>query len=1307
MKNGHPRFVTAGPMGAAMQLEPPFDFDGVTLRVFPLRARLHQLQRFVDDYLNLVPPQVARFRVPLPYAFLALINYGKMAVDAANMGWIAQREILFCVPLEWYRLEAGRYVFQGWAFVSPFIYVDNELSMATGRNVYGWPKSLATLDPELSAWMESPRARTRLATASTMVFPKAYEGYRQEQRVFLEVTQGLGPSPFQVPPDLGGPAMPWVAIPNAVRSSADLLRDSLGLFGAMGLTERQPYVGPSAYAAMARQIGRDANPFGPDLAFNTINLKQFRSADNPSAVCYQALTNARMEMKAYKHGGLLGDGSVLLGDSSGGFRVLLHRYEATPIIDTLGLEVEAEWEGPGATVASLKPVLPYWLDLDMRYHKGETLAWRTKVTDGWKVGAGDGAKRYAKDVPARPPGPTVNPYNTTTAGASQGIGGALTFPDSTFRVLPLLADPTRLEAFLQGYLNEPLASEGMCFEPWGRYVYLVLGNHNGVASETNNVGGWADYDVKILVAVKWYDVDPATTERTLRGVALVPAFAYANSTMATITSTEVTGIPMMKAVIESPPGTWLADSGPGDATTDPLVRLTTPVLPVLGEGQGAEPRVVLEVSEGAIPGLDDEAAWRQVADTWGNALRTEFVRASKIQAVHPKEYDAALDLTLEIVGHGLPINFLTLKQFREAGEPAAACYQSLILHRWQVEHVRDLREIEGPLYACIHEYPTQPIVKTLGLVAKRVCLDGAAQAYYLEPVRPFWVRVSMKQPLGLTLRRRAGSEAWEKDPDTEALRYPHFFREAPRVEAGLSDRVFPQGIRAQVQGDIPVGVPVGAYGPGLEGDGVVAVKKLTREEAMAAVEAIDPQTILGAMLSREWEHHGQPRWLKERERIEQELDQSTRDDLPEEVARTQRNLLLHRVVRCNLAGSYEGGATLASHRRRRNELFAGLKRVTASLTRLSQAQRPTVDVRDPLGDGASPRPEVDGPGPELNHADADLVREVVFVAGDDRLYRRAMRVLHDLRRETHAEAGHPEVARRRERLLEEARRRIGATAPGDREGILDPRERRVETMLGLLLALPMRVQRRLRAMEIEAEKAAFDRCRALLVHELALAAQKPDRCVRRDTLEGAAREAMMPYAECWAAETPLWFVGPRAPAASPQPLAFATHHDTAPAPSTYAFDDGEKARDLGSIRHLSVWADEVIHAVQAEYALRPLRKHGGDEGTRHTVDLHRGERLVGVKGSSGEHFGARHLFGLTLTLQRVDASSGQAVTRTREVGPFGSGARVVGETTPFAIVAPEGQEIAALSGRSYMHADGTESLTALGAWFGQVVATRR
>ncbi|MFK8078278.1 MAG: acetoacetate decarboxylase family protein, partial [Granulosicoccus sp.] len=112
------------------------------MSVFPLRADLTQLQRFIDGYLNLDADNV-RFEAFLPYVYLQVLDYGKMSIQAANMGWVSQVEVAFCVPLRWLVKKQGEWVFHDWAANCPFIFVDNELSMTTGREVYGWPKVLA------------------------------------------------------------------------------------------------------------------------------------------------------------------------------------------------------------------------------------------------------------------------------------------------------------------------------------------------------------------------------------------------------------------------------------------------------------------------------------------------------------------------------------------------------------------------------------------------------------------------------------------------------------------------------------------------------------------------------------------------------------------------------------------------------------------------------------------------------------------------------------------------------------------------------------------------------------------------------------------------------------------------------------------------------------------------------------------------------------------------------------------------------------------------------------------------------------
>ena len=78
------------------------------------------------------------------------------------MGWISQREVAFGVPLQWMQPTDSGLKFHDWAFTTPFIFVDNELSLSTGREVYGWPKLLARLDPSVDQWITDPHGPRRV-----------------------------------------------------------------------------------------------------------------------------------------------------------------------------------------------------------------------------------------------------------------------------------------------------------------------------------------------------------------------------------------------------------------------------------------------------------------------------------------------------------------------------------------------------------------------------------------------------------------------------------------------------------------------------------------------------------------------------------------------------------------------------------------------------------------------------------------------------------------------------------------------------------------------------------------------------------------------------------------------------------------------------------------------------------------------------------------------------------------------------------------------------------------------------------------
>jgi hypothetical protein len=162
----------------ALPIKPPFEFNGLSGRVFPLRANLDALQQLCNAYLNFVPPEVGRFRAVVPYAYLAILDYGQIAETIKPLGWFAQVEVFFCVPVEWYRVINGKWLFHDWAVFTPYIYVSDDFSVPMGRMVYGFPKALARLTKPTGRWVSDAAAPVTLAHVETAVFPELYEGRR-------------------------------------------------------------------------------------------------------------------------------------------------------------------------------------------------------------------------------------------------------------------------------------------------------------------------------------------------------------------------------------------------------------------------------------------------------------------------------------------------------------------------------------------------------------------------------------------------------------------------------------------------------------------------------------------------------------------------------------------------------------------------------------------------------------------------------------------------------------------------------------------------------------------------------------------------------------------------------------------------------------------------------------------------------------------------------------------------------------------------------------------------------------------------
>lgn len=866
-----PKFSEPDHVAYSLPLEPPFFFRGMTARVFPLRGSLLAMQRFADAYVNVIPRELGWYRAITPYAFLMMVDYGSLAPDKANLGWLSQREIMFTFPVEEYRLVDGQYVFKDWAWLTPYIFVDSALSMTLGRTVYGWPKELVQIGPTADEWLQDPDNPLQAARVNAAVFPELYAGKKQELRPFLDVERKPRATAFQMPIRQDNPFFPWAVWANLFSDATRLSADAFAILGSMGFLRPVQGPTPANRQRMMSAAARSMMPDGPPPAFRTLNLKQFRASENPSRYCYQSLTDASMIMKKVNRFGLAGDFSTFAGDSSGGLGITLHRWASLPIIETLGLETAREWRGDGVDMAYLQPVMPFWYDVDMLYERGVNIAWRT-FDARWHDQEGRVYEPLAEE------GDFADQYNGTLGASTQTVAGPFVYKDAAVRVLPLLAKRDHLRCFIDSYFNEALRGSGFEFELWTSdadnaeggpagpgfaYVYLAATSFGSMISETNNIGSWANTELQFSVPVRWKNTDTGEW-----GVGLVPVFSFVDRTTAAISASEVTGIPTTPAQFEMPDVNWMTVSGIGRHALQPLLRVNTGVIPAFGQNTEAVFRTIVEITK--EPGSTRLAAadWRAVADGWGHVLRDETCRKKSQHEAAKRKITAAggdradgLVMALAALAGELPIRSFTLKQYRDVKESDRACYQSLVgISRW-IENLRNLCEIEAPLGLSIHEYPSQPIVELLGLVTK---LSGRQQGggviHELEPIRPFWFRADIREDLGERMAHRT-TEHWQVG------------RSAPAAGA-RPPRGWPS-LSPTLQAIIDGGAPRRLLG--ITRDWADEPQHLTSpvtpERARAASRLLEPQTVLEIVLAREWEHWGEEaRWSRRRRQLQSQLD---------------------------------------------------------------------------------------------------------------------------------------------------------------------------------------------------------------------------------------------------------------------------------------------------------------------------------------------------------------------------------------------------------------------------------------------------
>jgi hypothetical protein len=127
---------------------PPFQLEQTQCYGYWLKADKATLQASVDAYLNEGLPDNICYKVLAGQVLASLVVIGHLDCaepPQSNQGWMQERDFAFFIVLARLERVAGVWLPRQLVMLPVFLMVDNPLAVSTGREVYGFPKSVAQI----------------------------------------------------------------------------------------------------------------------------------------------------------------------------------------------------------------------------------------------------------------------------------------------------------------------------------------------------------------------------------------------------------------------------------------------------------------------------------------------------------------------------------------------------------------------------------------------------------------------------------------------------------------------------------------------------------------------------------------------------------------------------------------------------------------------------------------------------------------------------------------------------------------------------------------------------------------------------------------------------------------------------------------------------------------------------------------------------------------------------------------------------------------------------------------------------------
>lgn len=313
--------------GGAQTYSQPLELIGCRFYSFVLDADQASLQAVCDRYLNGPAGGRAEYRPLFGCAVL-----GAAVIDAircldrppAEQFSITETDVAFWLPVLRGRTVAGVFIAESLQWFLPYVFVNNTWAVASGREIYGFPKAMCDI-----------------------AVPPANAPDRFEIRTL--VVRKFGP-------DARAETLPLIDITRK-SSQGDFLSEAFQTLEEAGRAFLEPLFGERRIVIPGIGLLEEVFNLVRHGTMPMVFLKEFRDVADGSRACYRAVVTAPAEVTRLRQVGRIGHP----------YQVAIHQYASHPIVRELGLAGRVD---PAQNVWTAEVRSAWYVDFDFNLLNG-------------------------------------------------------------------------------------------------------------------------------------------------------------------------------------------------------------------------------------------------------------------------------------------------------------------------------------------------------------------------------------------------------------------------------------------------------------------------------------------------------------------------------------------------------------------------------------------------------------------------------------------------------------------------------------------------------------------------------------------------------------------------------------------------------------------------------------------------------------------------------------------------------------------------------------------------------------------------